>query len=329
MPDIQLKRGNEAAVAAYVGPAGEIVVDSQNWNLALQDGQTPGGVTVGSNSSTIAPPEIVSPLSGAVLSTGAPVIVTSAFAGTGVHLASRFQFATDALFTNIVHDSGRDTTNLLQYSLVAAGYSLPYGGTYYIRASHESSEAGDSGFGAAVQVSVIAIGPGAVIDGDIVVGQIDGDWLLIAPATKRSTPMSWGLMSIDTTLPNIASAESADPNTGKYNTDILVSPAYNTANDGQGNNGCPPAKFCRNMGYDLPNKEELKLIYQRRALIDADDTSGGSNTLAALAAYDQLAWSSTEGEVGSAWAHRFSDNHVYKQSKTAGGFVLPVLRIPV
>ena len=38
MPSIQLKRGAPAAVDAYTGPAGEIVADSQNWNLRLQDG---------------------------------------------------------------------------------------------------------------------------------------------------------------------------------------------------------------------------------------------------------------------------------------------------
>jgi len=44
---IQLKRGDESKADAYTGPAGEIVVDTTNWTLRLQDGQTSGGTQAG------------------------------------------------------------------------------------------------------------------------------------------------------------------------------------------------------------------------------------------------------------------------------------------
>lgn len=157
MPSIQLKRGAPAAVDAYTGPAGEIVADSQNWNLRLQDGINAGGVEVGSNVNAISAPEIISPLNGATVTTRQPIIQTSAFAGNGTHVASRFQIATDDAFTNIIHDSGRTTISLLQYSLAGAGVTLPSGQTLRVRAAHESSVSGMSPFGPAASFSTPAM----------------------------------------------------------------------------------------------------------------------------------------------------------------------------
>lgn len=46
---ILLKRGNTVEAGSYVGPVGEIVVDTDQWNIRVQDGVTPGG-HLGSNS---------------------------------------------------------------------------------------------------------------------------------------------------------------------------------------------------------------------------------------------------------------------------------------
>lgn len=175
------------------------------------------------------------------------------------------------------------------------------------------------------------IGPGTVINGDIVVGELNGYWILAAPATKRAL-RRWGLYDTDTTLPNITSTGTPDPNSGTYNTDVLTSATYANINDGYGSIGAPAAKFCRDQGYDLPNKEELNLIYQNRAAIDAADTSGGTATLAAIAASTggtSWVWSSTENSSRNAWIQRVSDGYQGGNVKVDSGWVVPLRRISV
>lgn len=168
---------------------------------------------------------------------------------------------------------------------------------------------------------------GMVIDGDIVVGQLpNGDYLLVAPAIKRAKKR-WGLYNTDTTLPNITAAATPDPNTGKYNTDVLVSATYANVNDGQGSVGSPAAKWCRDQGYDLPNKEELNLIYQNRAAIDAADTSGGAATLAYIAANEVYAWSSSECYHYYSWYQHFFAGNQYASTKSSEFWVLPARRL--
>jgi hypothetical protein len=45
---VQWGRGSTAQVAAYTGPLGEIVVNTDDYTLHVQDGSTPGGHQVGS-----------------------------------------------------------------------------------------------------------------------------------------------------------------------------------------------------------------------------------------------------------------------------------------
>lgn len=49
---VQLARGNSAAVAAYTGPLGELVVNTDDYSLHVQDGATAGGRQVGGSSAT-------------------------------------------------------------------------------------------------------------------------------------------------------------------------------------------------------------------------------------------------------------------------------------
>lgn len=44
--DIHLKRGNTAAITAYTGPAGEVVIDTETKHLHIQDNATVGGIKV-------------------------------------------------------------------------------------------------------------------------------------------------------------------------------------------------------------------------------------------------------------------------------------------
>lgn len=50
---VKLKRGTTALVAAYVGAAGSLVIDTQTKKLYLQDGVTPGGTLVGLSEATV------------------------------------------------------------------------------------------------------------------------------------------------------------------------------------------------------------------------------------------------------------------------------------
>lgn len=47
--EVQLARGNSAAVAAYAGPQGELVVNTDDYTLHVQDGATAGGRSPQSN----------------------------------------------------------------------------------------------------------------------------------------------------------------------------------------------------------------------------------------------------------------------------------------
>ena len=46
MSKILLKRGNSSAVNNYIGEIGEIIIDSTNKTVVVQDGNTKGGVVV-------------------------------------------------------------------------------------------------------------------------------------------------------------------------------------------------------------------------------------------------------------------------------------------
>lgn len=50
---VQWKRGNTSAVSNYVGLDGEVVVNTDNYTLAVHDGITPGGTTIGAVASNI------------------------------------------------------------------------------------------------------------------------------------------------------------------------------------------------------------------------------------------------------------------------------------
>ena len=50
---LQLRRGNTAAISAYVGAAGELVVDTTTNTLYLHDGSTVGGYATTTNTAAI------------------------------------------------------------------------------------------------------------------------------------------------------------------------------------------------------------------------------------------------------------------------------------
>ena len=137
--------------------------------------------------------------------------------------------------------------------------------------------------------------PGAVIDGDTVVGQLpDGDWLLMAPHDTHKR-LEWGCWG----------ERIGTCGTGRENTDKLVKA------------GSPTAVYCRtglHKAYDLPSREELTILYQQRDLLGLEGLG--------------WAWSSTEFSSGYSWCQRFSDGGQTNGGKPCEFWVVPVRQIP-
>lgn len=275
----------------------------------------------------IAKPSIVSPLDGATGVRRFPIITSSAYGGItengpDPHQDSLWEFASDAEFTNIIHSSGWTSEHLESYEVSVAD-KLDGEITVYVRVTYRG-ESGETGVSDPISFETSAIEVGVVLDGDIVYAKLGEDWLLAAPATKRER-RRWGLRGTDVTeLPN---DPSPDPNTGTYNTDVLTSAAYSSVVDDYSIVGAPAATFCRDMGYDLPNREELNLMYQNQGMIDSADTSGGSNTLASFGSVN--VYSSTEYSNRNVLYQRFSDGVQSNVGKNVDSWVAPVRRIPV
>lgn len=153
---LQLKRGTQAKVAEYTGPGGELVVDLDDWTLGVHDGTTKGGKAINSASLPIATPEVLSPMDSESDVSATPTVQTSAFSGSGSHVASRYQFASDDAFGTMIHDSKRTTADLTSYSMDGSGDTLPAGELVYLRVWHESDDAGISEWSPTVSFTVIA-----------------------------------------------------------------------------------------------------------------------------------------------------------------------------
>ena len=250
--------------------------------------------------------------------------------GTDTHYSSDWEVrkvSDDSVVVFITDSTSNKTTWTPSLS------SLTSDTTIKVRVRHKGTNLGYSEWSAYREYNYKAIAPGAVLaNGDIVVSLLSGStWLVVAPATRRTNNTKWGLYGTDVAgLTNIAAAGTPDPNTGNSNTGILNSATYRNVNDGQGSIGSPAAKYCAESHaqvYDLPNKEELKLIYQNKAMIDAADTSGGTNTLSYIGA--GYVWSSTEYNAGHAWRQRMSDGNQNYDTKTNDNWVVPIRRFTV
>ena len=296
-------------------------------------------IEIAIGSQIVRKPAILAPSNNATGMMDGITITTSAFEtlpnGMDTQLSASYQIASDELFTTIVQESLDDESNLTEITFSSG--VLSESGVYYLRARHTGNTIGDSEWSDTVKITMADsfYGEGAVMpDGGIMFAQDSGDWLVCAPATMRAI-RKWGLYSTDTSLPN---DPDPDPNTGEYNTDVLTSATYNSINDGQGSIGSPAADYSRSVGdgsYSLPNRQELDLIYQKRAIIDAADTSGGAVTLAAIGAGSAPGnttpnvWSSTEYSANNARFQTFSSGASHTNVKTLEYWVVPVRRISV
>jgi len=178
---------------------------------------------------------------------------------------------------------------------------------------------------------------GDVVDGDIVFAEDafePGMFLAAAPAIKR-TVKKWGLYRVDTVLANTPSSAVQDPKCGSYNTDVLCSLQYAGQTDSAGNLGCPAAQHCHDIGYFLPNHQQLKLLISRAATIDAADSSGGPATISAIRAYaaglpdgNGGFWSSSEGDswLNAVWISFWGSTNVMYDKRTPS-WILPVRKV--
>lgn len=299
------------------------------------DLSTYAGLIDGLSSAGVARPSIVAPLDGATGVDQAPIITGSRYNTIGTngladpHKASTWDFASDAAFSNMLHTSGRDTSNLTSYDLSAQGVKFE-GITVYARVTYES-ESGSEVVSETSSFETRSIAIGVVIDGDIVCGQSDGKWYLAAPASKRALK-EWGDRGGDTELPN---DPDPDPNSSKHNTDVLIGRSATH----------PAAEYCRSLSadYQLPNRTVATLIYDNKDAIDAADESvdGSSEqpTLANIASEDardgsnsrstNYIWSSTEYSSYYARTVRLSDGSQNGNRKDNELWVVPVRTIAV
>ncbi|TYT73260.1 hypothetical protein [Desulfobotulus mexicanus] len=164
---------------------------------------------------------------------------------------------------------------------------------------------------------------GDVVDGDILFAIVGGFYLLAAPASlrvRRRYGSNWSTASIPRLGPN-----DTDPNTGFYNTDVLTRDYSNT----------DAAHYCKNLGYFLPNRQELLAIFQQKSLIDTRDGSGGGATLAAIAAgsapgsSDREALTSSQNSAFRCLKVHMGTGGVDTHGKNSDLWVLPCRRIKV
>lgn len=324
----------------------QLTLDNKNAiKLALQNkGANPTdvfstypGLIDGLATSGIATPQIIAPINGATGVAISPIITASRFSGldadgfADVHVASVWEFASDAGFTNILHTSGRDTENLESYDLDAAGFSFDRGVTIYARVEYEGAS-GNTAMSAVTMFETTTIAIGDIINGDIVFGQMAGYWLLTVTSERRAI-REWGGDNQDTILPN---DPNPDPNSGVYNTDVLLS---------RGSGVHPAAEFCRSLGseYFLANREEIVPLFNNKTIIDSSDPTVDSSTttpslinIANGTALDNGLTANRSSAVltsteSSAELCRFidmSNGLVYGFGKNITMWVVPIRRIP-
>lgn len=329
-----------AALNAYVGAPGEPFIDFRdpmNPSLRIGNGVTPGGHVVQGGEGgidAVSAPKIIAPVNGATNVASSPIITASAFVGMlansdpDTHAASVWRFSTNSAMTNIIYTSGRTTSDKTSIDL-SGKHSFSGGQTIYVDVEYEGGS-GVKARSGVISFTVQSISVGGTYEGDVVVGQVDGDWLLVAPASLRVL-RTWNDGSssyVDTPLPN---DPNPDPNTCTHNTNVLVGLSQDHR----------AAQYARSIGYDLPNRQALQMIYDNRAAIDAADESISGGTvqpslanIAANTARDgantrstAVVWSSTEDSSTSArYLYFFSGSWSYGH-KNYESWVVPVRRI--
>lgn len=136
---------------------------------------------------------------------------------------------------------------------------------------------------------------------------------LVCAKEDQSTSIRWNAGTIGNTH-----AKGDGPFSGEVNTVIII-----TSQVAIGDDGSPyAARICNEFkttegektygDWYLPSKEELDLIYQNKAIIDASATTAGGSAIAA----DRY-WSSTEDTHYYAWSQSFGNGTQIVNGKSA------------
>lgn len=145
-------------------------------------------------------------------------------------------------------------------------------------------------------------------------------------------PDVWTLAKVD--IPGLVNVGTDnDPNTAKYNTQVIID--YFEENVLSGTAAALSARASEIGGVpcNLPNKQQLKIIYRVRDLIDGIDPTAAANTTKKLsnwgfgASNGSRCWSSSEASSYYAWivdSDGAAFNHYFK-SNVFG--VIPILEL--
>lgn len=292
----------------------------------------PVTVSFAYNEASVVTPTILTPahgLTGVVL---APVITTSEYATNpdhyDTHEKSRFRIS--LVDGTIVWDSG-EVSDLTATTVVD---DLPAETLLDVTVQHKGALLGWGDWSEPSRFTTgSAMSPGSKIykDGvltDIVIGQHNGEWILLRVSADWGQNIKHGLRGTDTQLPNITSAATPDPWGGQRNTDTLID-LYDSVNDGYGSVGPPAARFCRALGpeYFLMDKDQLKFVVDNQSIFTAADDSGGALSFASIGS--GWIWSSSEYSSSSSWVVRPSGGSVDYHHRTYGRFVVPARSISV
>lgn len=140
---------------------------------------------------------------------------------------------------------------------------------------------------------------------------------LVAAKTDQSTGVRWFAGTYGVTR-----ATGDGPFSGELNTSIIISSQVSIGDDGsdyaaQICNGLLITEDGKTYGdWYLPSKEELNLMYQNKATIDATATSNGGSGFASA-----VYWSSSEGSNDGAWGQYFVNGAQNSNGKYNASYV--------
>lgn len=324
--------------------SGEISINGENITLLLSDTDTASparirvirdgqinvfDITVMEKS--IAQPEILTPVHESE-EVNRPIIISSSPylaypAGTSSHSKSHWKLTRDIFGEEILWQAFSEKDNLTE--IIVDSNETHSNTTYYAHVRYYSPDIGYSEWSLPSKFTTAeskTLEPGDLYEGGIAIGIHNGHYIIVAPAAQRGI-RKWGLHGIDTILPN---NPDPDPNTSEYNTDILISDQYRGIIDQDGQRGSPAAEFARSKGYDLPNRETLKLIFDNKEAIDEFDVSDSpTTTLDYISSGNYFAISSTESSATQAIAVNFASGNISNRLKTLNAYILPVRSIPI
>jgi hypothetical protein len=274
----------------------------------------------------VAQPTLIAPVNGAPNIKETPTLTMSPFktfpANVDTQVSADWELydAND----NLVLSSYDDTTHLSAFP-IAEGILTEGGYGYKWRGRQEGQTLGKGEWSEFFTFSTEAIfmKPGVVIDGDIVVGQYQGYWYLVAPlAMRKKSQFYESIINMISSIGGRSDNAFIDSYSGMTRTQVLMNEYPWSSQDSA-------FVYCSQNGYFLPNRVEAQALFQDVASLG----EGGSNeaALASIATSGNYVITSTESTDGQkSWVYNPTYDSLYSPAKWQGGYwVLPTRRIPV